>query len=146
MLFDLLALPAVVESFELSGYRRALWTAARGSIVILAVLSKQNYGLCFIPVLFVVVVAGNLPDPRHTWWSTISATVGLVAMACIFGAWVVTVSETPSFSQRAIVVAGEIGRSRLKPTVLADALSFTAAVPNRFQCDLIGTLVGGNVF
>lgn len=145
MFFDLLALQAAVESFRLSGYRRALWTAAGGSIVILALLNKQNYGLFFIPVLFVVVVAGNLPDARRAWWSIVSAAVGLVAMACIFGVWVVTVSDTPSFIQRALVVAGEIGRSRLKPTVLVDALSFTTVVPNRFQFDLIGPLVGGGV-
>jgi hypothetical protein len=145
MFFDLLALQAVVESFRLSGHRRALWIGAGGSLVIVAALNKQNYGLLFIPVLLVVVAAGNLPNARQAWSGLISAAVGLVAMTSIFGAWVVVVSDTRSFIQRALVVAGEIGRSRLKPTVLADALSFSTIVPNRFQFDLIGPLVGGGV-
>ena len=55
MLFDLLALQAVVESRSASGYRRGLWQLAGGFSLALAALSKQNYGLFFIPIVFAML-------------------------------------------------------------------------------------------
>ena len=65
MFFDLLALQAVVESLYTSGYRRSLWQLVGGFSMALAVLSKQNFGLFFIPIVVAVVVAADLPDVRR---------------------------------------------------------------------------------
>src|SRR5262249_11771209 len=50
MFFDLLALQAAAESLRASTRGRRLWPLAAGAALALALLSKQNYGLFFIPV------------------------------------------------------------------------------------------------
>jgi 4-amino-4-deoxy-L-arabinose transferase-like glycosyltransferase len=88
MLFDLLALQAMVESFRASGYRRGLWQLAGGFSLGLAALSKQNYWLCFIPIALAVVATGELPDLRRTCRAVLLAGTGTAATISIFLGWV----------------------------------------------------------
>lgn len=142
MFFDLLALQAVVEAFHAAGYRRSLLQFAAGLSLVLAVLSKQNYGVSFVPVVLAVAVFADLPAIRRACRSAFLLGIGMAATVAIFLGWVWMFSDLPSFVQRYLVVAGEIGRSRLTPTALAGAFTFNVT-PNRFQIDLIGTLSGG---
>ena len=142
MFFDLLALQAAVESLHAAGFRRSFWQVACGISLAVAMFSKQNFGTLFVPIVFAVLVAGELPDLRRVFRSILIAGAGLAAGLAIFVGWVRVFSDWPSFVQRAIVVAGEIGRTRLTPTALAHALTFEA-VPNAFQIDLLGILAGG---
>jgi 4-amino-4-deoxy-L-arabinose transferase-like glycosyltransferase len=142
MFFDLLALQAVVESLRASGSRRGLWQLMGGFSLALAALSKQNYGLFFIPIVFAVVAAGELPDVRRACRSILLTGTGMAAAIAIFLGWVWVFSDLPSFVQRVLMVAGEIGRSRMRPGVIAQALAFSGA-PNLFQIDLLGVFSGG---
>ena len=65
----------------------------------------------------------------------------LVASAAFLG-WVWMFSDLPSFIHESLVVAGEIGRSRLTPQVIVKALTFDTEFPNVFQIDLIGFFAG----
>jgi hypothetical protein len=142
MFFDLLALQAVVESLRASGYRRGLWQLVGGFSLALAALSKQNYGLFFVPIVLAVVAAGELPDVRRACRSVLLAGTGMAATIAIFLGWVWVFSDFSSFVQRTLVVAGEIGRLRMTPSVIGQALAFNGA-PNLFQIDLIGVFSGG---
>jgi hypothetical protein len=66
----------------------------------------------------------------------------MAATITIFLGWVWAFSDFSSFVQRTLVVAGEIGRSRMTPSVIAHALTFNVA-PNLFQIDLVGVFSGG---
>jgi len=142
LFFDLLALQAVVESLGASGYRRGLWQVAGGFSLALAVLSKQNFGLLFIPIVVAVVAVGELPDVRRTCRSVLLAGTGMAAAIAIFLGWVWMYSDLPSFVQRSLVAAGEIGRSRVTASAIAKALSFDT-FPLYIQVDLIGVFAGG---
>ena len=140
--FDFLALQAVVESLGASGYRRGLWQLAGGFSLALAALSKQNFGILFIPIVFAVVAAGELPDVRRACRSLLLAGTGLAAALAIFLGWVWVYSDLPSFVQRSLVMAGEIGRSRVTVNAIVKALSFQT-FPLYIQVDLIGVFAGG---
>jgi 4-amino-4-deoxy-L-arabinose transferase-like glycosyltransferase len=142
MFFDLLALLAVVESLRASGHRRSFWRLGGGFLLAVAVLSKQNYGIFFAPIVFAVVAAGELPDVRQACRSVLLAGAGMAATITIFLGWVWVFSDFASFVQRYLVVAGEIGRLRVTPGVIGLALTFNGA-PNLFQIDLIGVFSGG---
>lgn len=141
MFFDLLALQAAVESLCASGYRRGFWQLGSGFSLALAALSKQNYGLFFFPIPFAVLAAGELPDVRRACRSVLIAGAGMVAMFTVFLGWVWAFSDFSSFVQCTIVVAGQIGRSRMTPQTIITALTF-GAVPNACQVDLIGVFAG----
>jgi hypothetical protein len=142
MFFDLLALQAVVEASHVSGYRRSFWQLAGGLSLALAVLSKQNFGIFFVPVVLAVVVTSDLPDVRRACRSVSLVGVGVASLIAIFLGWVWLFSDFSSFVQRVLVVAGEIGRLRLNRWVIAKVFSFQIT-PNLFQFDLIGSLSGG---
>jgi 4-amino-4-deoxy-L-arabinose transferase-like glycosyltransferase len=142
MFFGLLALQAVVESLRASGFRRSLWQLAAGVSVALAPLSKQNFGVLFVPVVVAVLVAGELPDVRRACRSVFFAGIGMTATLAIFLCWVAVYSDFSSFVQCTLVLAGEIGRSRLSWKLAAKAFSFNV-VPNLWQVDLIGFFSGG---
>jgi 4-amino-4-deoxy-L-arabinose transferase-like glycosyltransferase len=142
MFFDLLALQAVVESLRASGYRRSLWQLAGGVSLAIAVFSKQNFGVFFVPVVVAVLVAGDLPDVRRTCRSVFFAGIGLAAGLTIFLGWVWVYSDFSSFVQCSLVLASEIGRSRVSWKLIAKALSFNV-VPNLWEVDLIGFFSGG---
>lgn len=142
MFFDFLALQAAVESLSVAGYRRSVWQLAGGFTLVIAALSKQNYGFFFIPVVFAILVAGELPDVRQAFRSVLLAASGMAAATAIFLGWVWMFSDFPSFVQHFVVLAGQIGRSRLGPVDVVKALSFEA-MPNAVQVDLIGVLFGG---
>ena len=142
MFFDLLALQAVVESLGASGHRRDFWQLAGGFSLVLAAFSKQNFGLFFIPIVFAVLVAGELPDVRRACRSVLLAGTGMAAAIAIFLGWVWLFSDFPSFIQRFLVVAGEIGRSRMTAETIMKALSFNT-FPLYIQVDLIGVFSGG---
>jgi len=142
MFFDLLALQAVVESLGASGHRRDFWQLAGGFSLVLAAFSKQNFGLFFIPIVFAVLVAGELPDVRRAFRSVLLAGTGMAAAIAIFLGWVWLFSDFPSFIQRFLVVAGEIGRSRMTAETIMKALSFNT-FPLYIQVDLIGVVSGG---
>jgi Dolichyl-phosphate-mannose-protein mannosyltransferase len=141
MFFDLVALQAVAESLYASGYHRALWQLLGGFSLALAVLSKQNYGLFFTPIVFAVVVTAELADVRRVCQSLVVVGIGLAATIGVFVGWVWLFSDLSSFVQRVLVVAGEIGRSRITLKVIYQALLFEI-VPNRGQVDLIALLSG----
>jgi 4-amino-4-deoxy-L-arabinose transferase-like glycosyltransferase len=142
MFFDLLALQAVVESLGASGRRRDFWQLAGGFSLALAAFSKQNFGLLFIPIVFAVLAAGELPDVRRACRSVLLAGTGMAAAIAIFLGWVWVFLNFPSFIQRFLVVAGEIGRSRMTAKAIVKTLSFHM-FPLYIQVDLIGVFSGG---
>jgi hypothetical protein len=142
MFFDLLALQAIVESLRASGYCRSLWQVAGGVSVAIAVFSKQNFGVFFVPVMLAVLVAGELPDLRPTCRAVFFAGTGMAAGFATFLGWIWLYSDFSSFVQCSVVLAGEIGRSRVSWKLIAKALSFNV-VPNLWQVDLIGFFSGG---
>jgi hypothetical protein len=141
MFFDLLALQAIVESSRATAYRRSLWQLAGGVSLALAVLGKQNFGAFFVPIVVAVLVAGELPDVRRACRSVFFAGTGMAAALAIFLGWVWVYSDLSSFVECTLVLASEIGRSRLSLKVIARALSFNI-VPNLWQIDLIGFFGG----
>ena len=142
MFFDLVALLAVVESLDTAGYRRRLWCLGGGFSLAVAVLSKQNFGIFFAPIVFAVLAAGEFPDVRRAWRSVLLAGIGMATTITIFLGWVWVFSDFASFVQRTIVVAGKIGRMRVTPSQIGQALAFNGA-PNLYQIDLIGVFSGG---
>ncbi len=141
MFFDLLALQAVVESHRASDHRRGFWLLAGGISLALAALSKQNFGLFFLPVVLAVVVAGELPDMRRACRSVALFGAGTSVAIAIFVLWVWMFSDLPTFVQRFLVVPSEIGRSRLTAHAIVTALSFNQ-MPRLFQFDLLGSMSG----
>lgn len=144
MFFDLLALLAVVESIHKSANSRYLWQLGSGFSLGLAALSKQNYGLFFIPIIFAVAATGALPSVRRACRSLVLVGIGLIACFSVFLGWVWVFSDVSSFVQRTLVVAGEIGRSRMTRMVLAQALTFDLT-PNLFQIDIVAVFSGSIV-
>ena len=142
LFFDFLAMQAAVESLRATGYRRGLWQLAAGVSVALACLSKQNFGVLFVPVVVAILVAGELPDLRRACRSVFFVGTGMAAILAIFLGWVWRFSDFSSFVQCGLALAGEIGRSRVSWQMLAKALSFNL-VPNVWQVDLIGFFSGG---
>jgi len=140
--FDFLALQAVVESLGASGYRRGLWRLAGGFSLALAALSKQNFGILFIPVVFAVVAAGELPNVRRACRAVLLAGTGMAAALAIFLGWVWVYSDLPSFIERFLMLGGEIGRSRVTANAIVNALFFQT-FPLYIQVDLIGVFAGG---
>jgi hypothetical protein len=139
--FDLIALQAVVESLQTFGLRQILWQTAGGASLALAVLSKQNYGFLFIPVVLAVVATAALPDLRRALQSVMLVLIGVAAAAGIFLAWVWIFSDPAEFVHQFFVVAGKIGRSRMPLDLVAKAFFFENAL-NRCQIDLIGVVAG----
>ena len=141
MFFDLVALCAIVESFRSQGYGRILWQLWCGVSLILSALSKQNYGLLFVPIVFALLAAAELPDLRRTYRSVLVTGAGTLVASFVFLSWMWMFSDVPSFIHEVLVVAGEIGRSRATPRVIVNAFTFDE-VPNLFQIDLIGFFAG----
>jgi len=141
MFFDLLSLQAVVEALQPARRHRLLWQFGSGCLLAVAILSKQNYGVFFLPIIFAVLVAGELPGRRQTLRSLLLAGLGLALTIALFLGWVRVASDFASFVQRTLVVAGEIGRERLGLKVLAKALTFSG-VSNLVQVDLLAFFAG----
>ena len=143
MFFALLALQAAVESLQASGLQRVFWQSAAGVLLALSMLSKQNYGAFFVPVVFAAALLGLVPDWRSAFRAGLIIGSGIAAALVLFLGWVWVFSDFPAFLRSVIVTAGEIGRSRLTLRKLVEAFSFNI-VPNVFQFDLIG-MVGGAI-
>jgi len=146
MFFDLLALQAVVESLRAPANRRGLWQLGAGFSLAVAILSKQNFGIFFVPVVFAVAATNELPNARRACRSLLFAGTGIAATIGIFLCWVWVFSDFPSFVQRVIVVAGALGRTRMTRSVMASALVFSGAPfnwpPKRAQVQLISVFGG----
>jgi hypothetical protein len=141
MFFDVLALQAVVESLYAPRGRRVMWQLAAGLLLAAAVLSKQNYGLFFVPVALAVAAAPDLADWRRVWRSPAAIVLGLASGIAVFVVWLWVFSDPHSFIQRSLVLATEIGRSRLKPKTLVEVV-WLDIFPNRYQVDLLGVVFG----
>ncbi len=141
MFFDLLALQAAVESLHASRHWRVACQVASGTLLAIACLSKQNYGLFFVPVVFLVMLAGELPDLKRALSSAFRAAAGMAAVAVLFVCWVWLFSDFSSFVEQVFLVGGEIGKSRATVGALSEAISL-GSVPNRFQVDLIAFVFG----
>jgi 4-amino-4-deoxy-L-arabinose transferase-like glycosyltransferase len=141
MFFDLLALQAAVESLHASRHWRVACQVASGTLLAIACLSKQNYGLFFVPVVILVMLAGELPDLKQALRSVFLAGTGMAAVAVLFLCWLWLFSDFSSFVQQVFLVGGEIGRSRVTVGAVLDAISL-GTVPNRFQVDLIAFVFG----
>jgi hypothetical protein len=140
MFFDLLALQAMVESLHASGRRRTVWQLASGFSLALAVLSKQNYGVFFVPVVL-VAAAADLPEVRRVFRPVMFAGVAMASTIAVFVLWVLAFSDLSSFVQSVLVTASEIGRSRMTSEVVWDALTF-GALTRYLQVDLIAVFAG----
>lgn len=141
MFFDLLALLAVVESLRAPARQKSFWRAGSGLLLAVAMLTKQNYGVLFAPVVFAVAAAGELPDIRQACRSVMVTAAGIIVGLAAFLVWAGVASDLASFFQRTVVVAGEIGRSRMTPAAIIQAVTFNAT-PKLFQIDLIGFFSG----
>jgi hypothetical protein len=140
MFFDLLALQAMLESLQVSGRRRMAFQLASGFSLALAVLSKQNYGVFFVPVVL-IAAAAELPDVRRVFRAVLFAGMALVATLAVFALWVLAFSDLSSFVQSVLVTASEIGRTRMTSEVMRNALTFET-VPRYLQIDLIAVIAG----
>jgi hypothetical protein len=141
MFFDLLALQAMVESFNMYPFRRNLWLLASGAMLAIAILSKQNYGVFFVPIILAMAAASELQNFRRAFSSVLIVVAGIVAAIAIFFVWVSVYSDFSSFVERVLVVAAGIGRSRLGAVRIIKALSFQE-IPNAIQLDVPGIVPG----
>jgi hypothetical protein len=138
-LFDLLALGAFVES---RAARRAelLLLAFAGVCSALAVLSKQNAGGLFVPVL-----AGCLLLP---WRGRVSlrglAAYGAGAATCAatFVVWLAIYSDVAAFRHYWIAVSSETGLHRIEAWKLVGTAFFQTLVSSSVPLFLLASLVG----
>ncbi|MBS1824229.1 MAG: glycosyltransferase family 39 protein [Acidobacteria bacterium] len=139
MFFNMLALHAVVEAVHMRTRLRAALLFASGFLLVVAVLSKQNFGLFFIPVVVGVVVAGDWGDVRRILRSLLAVAAG--GAVCSFGflLWLWLFSDISAFVEQVLVVGGTIGKTRMTGSVLRKAFFF-AIIPGLFQVDLIGVV------
>jgi hypothetical protein len=101
MFFNFLALQAVVEALGASGRRRDLWQLAGGFSLALAALSKRNFGLFFIPIVFAVLAAGELPAASLcTWRVVISAGRSLISRPARSRSCCLSIAASPRRSRR----------------------------------------------
>jgi len=138
---NLLALQAVAESLRAAGRRRRLWQAAAGVLLVLSILSKQTFGLFFIPVLPAVMLAGELPLLRAGRGAALAFASGVAASAGLSLAIAWRYACLHEFLHRAVGVAGHIGASRISVGKIAAGL-FLGPVPNVFQPDMLAVLAG----
>ena len=141
MFFDFLGLLAIATSLHRGGRTRRIWQAAGGVSLGVAYLAKQNFGLFFVPVLLGVLVAAELPDFKSAVKALIAFSSGLVGAVAAFIGWLWSCSDPTEFVRRTIVVASEIGRSRLPPQEVVMHVLF-GGVRAYAQVDAIGKYGG----
>lgn len=141
LFFDLLALQAVAESLSSASRPRRWWQAAAGFLLVLAILSKQSFGVLFAPVLLAVLWAGELPDLRAARRAALALGSGTAAAAGVALALAWRYQCLREFLYRTVVVAGHIGGARVSVGQIAAGL-FMGPVPNVFQPDMLAVLAG----
>lgn len=141
MLMDLLALASALESMRAGARRAGLWRAASGSLVAVALLSKQNFGVMFLPIVWGVMTIEALPE----WKAGVRRVAeSLAGMACVlagFGVWLWAYSDAGEFAHRVLGVAAKVGAVRMQPWALMATVGMDTA-PNQYQPDMVG-LAGG---
>jgi len=141
MFFDFLGLLAIATSLHRAGRTRRIWQAAGGVSLAVAYLAKQNFGFFFAPVLLGVLVAAELPDFKSTLRALIAFSSGLAGAVAGFIGWLWSCSDPTEFVHRTLVVASEIGRSRLLPREVVMHVLF-GGVPAYAQADAIAKYGG----
>lgn len=142
LIFDMLALLAVVEAPDVSRRIGNPLYLLAGISVGLATLSKQNFGGLFLPITLAVAVAGQLPSIKPALRAAFGVVAGFAAIMAVFVGWLWFFSDFPSFVRTSIATASAIGQSRLALPGLLKALSFRV-IPIPVQFDLLG-FVGGS--
>lgn len=142
--FNLLAMQAVAEAFARRRTASLAWLMAAGALSALAVLSKQNYGLFFAPLLVAMILSGFSRGWRDAAGALAAFGAGGGALSLLFLAWINTYSSLANFQYYFFGMAARIGQSRSSALTLARALTLDV-MPNRYQIGLAGLIAGAVV-
>jgi hypothetical protein len=137
--FNVLALQAVAESF--GARRNQAWLAAAGALQALAILSKQNFGFFFAPVLVFILAWAHWPGLRRVAQALAAFGAGLALTAGAALALILRYTDFQTFYYYFFGMAGQIGRARLRPAVWLNILTFDV-MPMRYQFALVGLAMG----
>jgi 4-amino-4-deoxy-L-arabinose transferase-like glycosyltransferase len=142
MFFGLLALQAGLEALRAQGLLQAGWAAASGACIVLAIASKQNFGILMAPIAVVMLWAGALPERRRAAAGLLAQGVGMALTAGLFGLWLAPVWG--SFQEAVVEMSREISRERISPSVIIAGLTFNH-LGLASQFDLVGCAAGAVV-
>lgn len=117
--FDLLALALLVAAIDANPRRAPLLYGAAGALLGVAMLSKQNAGVEFVPVALGVAVVPRLPDLWKAARAAGAVSLGLLLAFSAFVAWLWQFSSLSGFWQSYVVLTGQIGADRIDWTTTA---------------------------
>ena len=112
-LFNLLALVALLKAAHSSRTAAAVLRGMAGLSLGLAILSKQNAGLEFLPVAFGVVVLQHREEFRKLLGSALQVAAGIGVVAIILGIWVWAFSSPSGFWYCMVELPLEIAEDRI---------------------------------
>jgi len=110
--FNLLALAMVIRGKDANGNTAALLRVTAGTLLAASMLSKQNAGGEFVPVLFLVVALPYLRKPREAVWPSIHVSAGLLLGFTFFGLWLWQFSSPATFWHDYVSLARQIKSDR----------------------------------
>lgn len=139
MFFSLLAIQATTEALEAPPRWRCFFSAAAGGMIVLAVLSKQNFGLLAMPLAVLVLAAGGQLTARERLRLLLAFLIAMCGAAALF--WASIWESMGNFMEYVVAPSRELGRLRLKRASLRHVLAFSA-YPLWRQLDLAGLAYG----
>src|SRR5439155_26686546 len=107
--FNLLALVLLVKAVWAEDYAAVMLRIAAGFLIGIAMLSKQNAGFEFLPVVFGVVAIPHLSQLRKAVSRTFQISAGLLLAFGIFGVWLWMFSSPAGFWHCYVVLTRQIG-------------------------------------
>ncbi|MCS7041489.1 MAG: glycosyltransferase family 39 protein [Bryobacteraceae bacterium] len=140
MFFGLLTIQASVEALSVSSRVRLVLGAASGVFFVLAVLSKQNFGVLTLPLAAVILLAGGQLSKRDRLMLTLAFTMSALISAGVFlfairDGW-------ENFCEYSLRVTRELARRRITPDSIRAALTFSGDAIEH-QLDVAGFVCGG---